>query len=421
MSAFRFVHTADLHLDSPFVGVQQVNDRVASQLREATFSAFERIVDLCLMRDADFVLVAGDVYDARDRSLRAQLRFRDGLRRLSEAGISSFVVHGNHDPLDSWAATLKWPEPVHIFGGDAVAVKPVERDSETIAHVYGISYRTQEVRENLARKFRRTDDSTFAIGLLHCNVGADTGHEPYAPCSMEDLARAGMDYWALGHVHNHRTLSKEKPTVVYPGNPQGRHPRELGPRGCYVVEVDDTGRATSEFVAVDSVRWLWESVPIDGLDTDDALVSAVERTCQQMRNTARGRPVVGRMSLTGRGPVHASLTRPGFAMELVERLRETEGAADPFVWIERLEVDTRPPLDLEARRAGQDFVADLLNLIQGYRRNPERIQSLREHLKPLFESRHAYRYLDDLSDEELTKWLEAAETMCADLLTTEED
>lgn len=421
MSGFRFIHTADLHLDSPFVGLQAIDEHVARELREATFRTFDRIVDLCLERNADFLLVAGDIYDGRDPHLRAQLRFRDGLRRLSEAGISTFVVHGNHDPLDSWAATLKWPERVHVFGGEAVVVKPVVRDGETICHVYGISYPTQEVRRNLARKFRRGDRGPFAIGLLHCNVGTDTGHEPYAPCTIEDLTRAEMDYWALGHVHNHRVLSPEEPVIVYPGNPQGRTPQELGARGCYVVEVDETHGAIAEFVAVDSVRWLWESVPIEELETDEALLSAVERACQRMREDAEGRSVVGRISLIGRGLAHTSLTKPGFVIELVERIRETEGADDPFVWIERVEVDTRPHLDIEARRAGQDFVADLLNLIEGYRKDPERVQSLRDHLNPLFQSRRASRYLEAPSDEELKKWLEAAEVTCADLLTAEED
>lgn len=421
MAVLRFVHTADLHLDSPFIGLQEIDERVARELREATFRAFDRIVDLCLDRHVDFLLVAGDIYDSQDRSLRAQLRFRDGLRRLSEAGVPTFIVHGNHDPLDRWAATLEWPERVHIFGGDAVETKPVVRNGETIAHVYGISYHTREVRDNLARKFRRSDADTFAIGLLHCNVGTDTGHEPYAPCDLEDLIQAGMDYWALGHVHNHRILSAEKPAIVYPGNPQGRNPRELGARGCYVVEVREDTSVIVQFVAVDSVRWLWESVSIEDIDTDDALISAVEQACQRMRDRADGRPVVGRITLAGRGPMDSSLARPGFVGELVERIRETEGADDPFVWIERVEVDTRPTLDLQARRDGQDFIADFLNLIDDYRNKSERLQTLRKHLEPLFLSRRAHQYLEAPTDEELKRWLETAEAMCTDLLIGEEE
>jgi exonuclease SbcD len=418
---FSFVHTADLHLDSPFIGLRDVDEKVLHKIREATFQTFDRIVDLCVERSADFLLVAGDVYDSRDRSLRAQLRFRDGLRRLSEEGISGFVVHGNHDPLDSWAATLEWPERVHIFGGNAVTAKPADRDGQTIAVVYGISYPTQDVRGNLAKKFQRRDDGKFAIGLLHCNVGVDTGHEPYSPCTVKDLAGAGMDYWALGHVHTTRVLSAEEPMIVYPGNPQGRTPLEVGARGCYFVEVSETGHARAEFIPVDSVRWHWKSIAVDEIGTDDAVVSAAEQACQAMREEAGGRPVVGRISLTGRGPAYASLARPNFVTGLVERLHETEGSDDPFVWIERVEVNVRPPLDLEARRAGQDFVADLLNLIESYRKDPERLTSLREHLKPLFQARRAYRYLDPPGDEQLKGWLEAAEAKCTDLLTAEED
>ena len=125
MPAFTFVHTADLHLDSPFVGLEQIDPEVASVLKDATFRAFDNIIDLCIESDARFLLVAGDVFDSGDRSLIAQLRFRDGLQRLDDAGINSFVVHGNHDPLDGWTASLDWPERTHIFQGDEVeAVQP---------------------------------------------------------------------------------------------------------------------------------------------------------------------------------------------------------------------------------------------------------------------------------------------------------
>ncbi|GAH49465.1 unnamed protein product, partial [marine sediment metagenome] len=214
MRPFTFVHAADLHLDSPFVGIQDVDEEIAERLREATFSTFRHIVDLCVEREVDFVLVAGDIYDSGDRSLRAQIRFRDGLRRLSAAGIPAFVVHGNHDPLDRWSATLQWPEDAHIFGGKTVTRVPVEAEGDMIATVYGISYPTQEVRRNLATEFRRDEKDVYAIGLLHCNVGENTGHEPYAPCSVEDLVRAGMDYWALGHVHNRRIMREDKPVIV---------------------------------------------------------------------------------------------------------------------------------------------------------------------------------------------------------------
>ncbi|MEJ2365418.1 MAG: DNA repair exonuclease [Deltaproteobacteria bacterium] len=122
MTPFSFIHTADLHLDSPFTGLRQVGDTVASLIKDATFRAFDNVVDLAIRRKVDFFLVAGDVYDASDRSLRAQLKFADGLRKLAQAGIRSFVCHGNHDPLDGWSASLRWPGGVHIFGPELESV-----------------------------------------------------------------------------------------------------------------------------------------------------------------------------------------------------------------------------------------------------------------------------------------------------------
>ena len=127
---FSFVHAADLHLDTPFKGIGSTAPHVAEQLREASLAAFDSLVELCLERRVAFLVVAGDIYDGPERGLRAQLRFRDGLARLSSAGISSFVVHGNHDPVETgWSALGgPWPERVTVFGTGTVKAVPVEVD-----------------------------------------------------------------------------------------------------------------------------------------------------------------------------------------------------------------------------------------------------------------------------------------------------
>src|SRR3989338_7959088 len=159
MKNFRFVHTSDLHLDSPFTSLSELDLAIAGKLRDATLTAFDRIIDLCIEREVDFLLVGGDIYDGAYRSLKAQLRFRKGLQRLSDVGILSFVVHGNHDPLDGWVANLEWPEKTHIFGGDAVQGFPIVQGREEIARIHGISFGTRDVRKNLAKEFRRENDS----------------------------------------------------------------------------------------------------------------------------------------------------------------------------------------------------------------------------------------------------------------------
>jgi DNA repair exonuclease SbcCD nuclease subunit len=358
--AFRFVHTADLHLDSPFVGLTtEAPANVVRALRESTISAWHAIVDLALEEQADFILVAGDAFEHANRTLRGQLVFRDGLKRLSDQGIPSFVVTGNHDPLDGWEPSVTWPPLAHRFPAHKVTAAPVLRGGAEIARVYGISYHQRDVKQNLAKWFEREPDATFAIGLLHANVGGAEGHANYAPCTMADLRDAGMDYWALGHVHAQRVLSNERPVTVYCGNPQGRDPGETEPRGCYLVDVDDGGRIRPVFRPLDVVRWQILDVSIGDLATHESLIEAIMCAVDAARTTA-GRSVVARVRLVGRGALHASLTRAGVLGDVLVAARDGLGTAEPFAWIESLRDRTRPELDLAERRKADDFVGDLL-------------------------------------------------------------
>ena len=200
----RFIHTGDLHLDSPFQGIAQTApEHVVSTLRDATLRSWDRIVGLAIDEQVDAVLVAGDVFEGANRTLRGQVAFRDGLARLANQRIPSFVVTGNHDPLSGWEPAVAWPELAWRFGATEVAARPILRDGLEIAQVHGISYAVRDVTRNLASTFRRGPDDRFAIGLLHANVGGIEGYANYAPCSMSDLLASGMDYWALGHIHKH--------------------------------------------------------------------------------------------------------------------------------------------------------------------------------------------------------------------------
>ena len=366
--AFSFVHTGDLHLDSPFVGLTaEAPPNVAALLRESTILAWRNIVDLALAEQVDFLVVAGDAFERANRTLRGQLVFRDGLARLAEAGIASFVVTGNHDPLDGWEPSVAWPALAHRFPAHEVTAQPVVRDGTEIARVYGVSYHQRDITSNLAKRFQREADAPYAIGLLHANVGGLEGAANYAPCTVSDLKASGMDYWALGHIHKHAVLSKKQPTAVYCGNPQGRDPEETDPRGCYLVRVDDGGHAHPEFRPVDVVRWQLIDVPIEELETEEALVDAVTAAVDGARSAAE-RSIVGRVTLTGRGPMHTSLARPGLRADVATAAQERLGTAEPFAWIEGLRDRTRPAVDVEARRQAEDFVGDLLRRLDAARR-----------------------------------------------------
>jgi exonuclease SbcD len=143
---FRFLHTGDLHLDSPFSGLSiEAPAGVAETLREATLESWRQIVRIALDEPVEFVVVAGDVFEQANRTLRGQIRFRDGLADLARAGIPSFVVTGNHDPLSGWEPSVTWPALAHRFPAKEVTGRSVTRDGEEIARVYGVSYHVRDV------------------------------------------------------------------------------------------------------------------------------------------------------------------------------------------------------------------------------------------------------------------------------------
>ena len=429
MARLKFVHAADLHLDSPFRGIRsEAPDYVADTLRHATFDAYENIIALCLRESVDALLVAGDVYDGADRSLRAQLKFVDGLNRLdAAAGIRSFVCHGNHDPLDGWEARLALPPGCVRFGPE-VTGEPVFPDEPERAMVYGYSYPRREVRENLSPLFRGLSVSNagangFNIGLLHANVGGNPDHDSYAPCSIADLADTAVDYWALGHVHTRQTLRQERPAVVYPGNPQGRHPLETGARGVYLVEVDDYGAVSLDFRPVDVARWETLSLDISGLEDEQDLLNAVNNLADSALATAGGRPVITRLTLTGRGPLHASLRRPDTVGAILDNLNGQYANAQSWLWCERIQTDTASPVDREQVAQREDFPGDLARLGGELRNDPGALTELRDGLRALYVNSNAAPYLRGYlpSDDELLELLAAAEDECLASLVNEED
>jgi exonuclease SbcD len=424
MRPFRFIHSADLHLDSPFVGLRKLNGEVAAELRRASFDAFENLVNLCIDKAADFLVVAGDVYDGADRSLMAQLKFRGGLQRLSDAGIHSYVVHGNHDPLDGWAASLSRPDLMHSFGPPPGEILYHKKDGEKIAAIQGMSFPKRDVKSNLARRFISAQKAPFHIGLLHCNAGADTGHEPYAPCTILDLKKENVDYWALGHVHQRRELSPQHPAIVYSGNIQGRHIGEAGPRGCYLVEVDSSGDVRFEFHPLDAVRFAALEVPIDSLDTEQALLDELQGQIRVKLEEAQGRHLVLRITLSGRGPLHRVLQENTHLKEILEIIREAGLEESPFAWIDRIQLATGLPIDIEARRSSPDLVGEMLRLIEDYRKGKRDVKELRKDLGPLMD--HAKnrkgrgeKYIVLPGEEELLEYLEGAETLLLDLWAEE--
>ncbi|OPX90641.1 MAG: putative metallophosphoesterase YhaO [Pelotomaculum sp. PtaB.Bin117] len=419
-----FVHAADLHLDSQFKGLErtvagggEIPENVLRRLRNSSFEAFNNIVDLCINKKIDFLLLAGDIYDVADKSLRAQLRFRDGLVRLADAGIPAFVVHGNHDHCAGWRAEIKLPETVHVFSDREVESRPVLRGGREIAGVSGISYPGRAVVENYAGRFARGAGVPFAVALLHCNVGGIKGHENYAPCGLDDLMQKGFDYWALGHVHNRAVLNPAGPCVAYPGCPQGRHPRETGEKGCLLVHVTENNNISVEFFPTAPVRWESVAVSIEGIADDLTLLETIEDRLLRFRTAAGGKPIVARVLLNGRGFLHRNLVRVSYAENLVQELRNRLPAEEEdFLWLDSVRVATSAEVDKNELSGTDTLLGDFLSLIKEARVDRDLKTELRKTLSALIEHPRAGRYLTEPDDDELGELLESAGDLAVDLL-----
>lgn len=408
----RFVHASDLHLDATFGGVDATDDKVAGALSRSTLEAFDRVIDLCIEKEVDFLVIAGDLYNSADRSLGAELSFQRGMRRLADVGIPAFVVLGNHDPADGWSAGLELPDSVVVFSPEAVERREVIRDGEVVCAVYGRSFPTRQVTENFARGFSRSKDDPLAVGVLHANVGGREGWDDYAPCAVDDLRAAGMDYWALGHIHLPGRVSDDPP-AAYSGSTQGLDPGEEGPRGCNLVELDGGG-ATEEFFETASV--LWRRIELEATDAPglDELRTAVSATCDRVRTESRDRPTIVRIEIGGRTDVHADLGRPGVLEDLLTDLREEQLGCEPWIWIDRVRDRTKPNMDLDALTEEEGLRGDLVRLAQARAADPESAAAMVAEIVDPVLSNLAFRpELEDGAD----RIIERARDLCLDLLS----
>jgi len=412
----RFVHAADLHLDARFSGVDATDPRVRDALVASTVDALDALVQVCLTSGAVFLVLAGDVYNQSDTFLRTEFAFRGACERLAAGGVRVFIARGNHDPASGRSAGIAVPDGVHVFSEREVERVPFFRDGELVCAIYGRSFRTSAETANLALGFQRDPADPLAVGVLHANVGGRPGHESYAPCSLDDLRAARMDYWALGHIHKPEVLL-EHPQVAYSGSTQGLDPSDRGPRGCRVVTLGPDG-ASAEFVRTASVLWDAAAVDISALDGLDDLRLALGEAVERMRTTAAGLPAIVRIEMTGRGEVHDALQRPAVLADLLADLRATGLGAEPWVWVDRVADRTRPGVDLDELREGQDFAADLVRLSDGLLADEHALLEFTDRItRPVLGALD----LGDVPELDAREVLVRARDMALDRLLTEED
>jgi DNA repair exonuclease SbcCD nuclease subunit len=334
--AFRFVHTADIHLDSPLKSLALRDVELAEIVGNATRQALERIVDLCLDEAVDALLVAGDLFDGSQRSIKTAIFLGAQMRRLTEAGTQVFVIRGNHDAESIVTRHLPLPDGVHVFTGRAGVVRI---DKAAIA-IHGVSFARPEMPESLLPKFQQPLPDSNNIGLLHSSLAGAEGHDVYAPCSLADLKAHGFDYWALGHIHKRRIEKDGACAIVMPGMPQGRDVGEAGPKSVTLGMIADDGSISLE-ERVTSVAQ-FERIGLDLSSEDDwsGAVRALEQALKEERAQAVSDQLIARIDIGGRTPLAMRLRRD--ADRLLDEARQA-AAAIGRTSIERLSIETRPP------------------------------------------------------------------------------
>lgn len=351
---FRFLHAADIHLDSAMVGLDLPEDTPLDQVRGATRRAFDNLVDLAIREQVAFVLLSGDLYDGDWKDFNTGIFFNRRVAQLKDARIAIYIVTGNHDAASQITKSLKPLENVHFFS---------HRKPETIllkeldVALHGQSFASRAVTDDLSANYPKAKSGMFNIGLLHTALSGREGHEPYAPCTVDGLKSKGYQYWALGHVHQ-REIVSEDPWIVFPGNIQGRHVRETGSKGCTLVTVDGD-EVKVESADLDILRWNLCQVDVGGCNSTDEVCERVQAVFEKVLLEAEDRPLLARLELLGATAAHQQLkSQTAYWAEKFRGL--AAGIGGSGIWLEKVKLKTTDEVRLETLTQGDDALAGLL-------------------------------------------------------------
>lgn len=355
----RFLHLADVHLDTAFEGR---SERLREDLREALRTAFERAVDCAIDEGVQAVLLAGDLFDDDRLSVATEAFLVDQVERLCNAGIDTVYTTGNHDPGGSGfrAADIEWPTGFHyVDERSPTTIDVAGPDGEVCGRIVAAGHVDSHESANLVARFPKIDDPLPTIGLAHTHVTSAAqveAHDRYAPCTVEDLRAVEYDYWALGHIHARQQVDEEA-QAWYPGNLQGRSPRETGPRGGLLVTLGADREPEVEFRAFAPIRW--EHLVLEDLEEVETVQSLVHRVQAAHQSTAKEAAATDwllRVTLRGPCPMADRLGTADQRDELAEVLADRLNVRD-------VEVRTRhlvPPVDPDAYRDETHLVGEVL-------------------------------------------------------------
>jgi hypothetical protein len=312
---FSFVHASDLHLDRPLVGWDEVPPWLADSLADAPLTALVRIIDQALAHRAHMLLLAGDVLHPSSGGARPWIVLAEQLERATAAGLAVYWAQGRSEAADR---TMDLPLPAAVRRFVSAQVESVlhQHEGSPLVQILGQGY--DGVRQVAAQRFVADPQQPCAVGLAYGAPPAEPGI-------------TGVHYWALGGQHQ-RATPWAAPLVHFPGTPQARRLREVGPHGCTLVEVDDQAHFRTRFLPTDTVRVQPESITLAAAAGRSDLERALWERAASLRSTAAGPHLLVAWSVSGGSRLADELHGGPLAAELLAQLRADFGRGEPGLW-----------------------------------------------------------------------------------------
>ena len=371
----RFIHAADIHLDSPLKGLANRHNLPTDKILAATRDALVNLVTLALDQNVDFVLLAGDIYDGDPEDLKANFHFNQQMGRLNQNNIKVVMITGNHDAKSKISKPLSPPKNLTILSAHQPESCEITKEGEVIAIIHGQGFLNQAETRNLASTYPAPVAGKLNIGILHTSLDGREGHANYAPTTTNELINKGYSYWALGHVHT-REVVHEKPYIIFPGNIQGRHIRETGAKGCYLVTFNDNSEAQLEFKPLDVFRWEAITVNLDGIEEESDFEGRLAETVESRNIPFNEIPHGIRIILKGKTNLHSWLIcSQNRISENIQGIFDGISAGNLF--LEQIKVETSDESTAPKNEAlGEDALSILKQEIDKLKKNPKDLEKL---------------------------------------------
>lgn len=385
MEQITFIHAADLHLDSPFQGFGKMPEELFQDVKESTFSALDRLVQIAIQKQVDFVLLVGDLFDNAKQSLKAQIRLKRAFEQLEQHRINVYLSYGNHDYIQGNIHPVTYPDNVFTFPDEGVSHFTFEKNGKRLANIYGFSYEQQAVTENKTREYCVQDENIpFHIATLHGSVQSNTEHDTYAPFTLRELLEKPFHYWALGHIHKRQILHSDPP-VVYPGNIQGRNRKETGEKGCYYVTLSETG-AELAFIPLQALEIVPAEVDVSHCREIQELEKVVLNKLQEKQLSS---PQLIDLQIRGKHPLLTEWENSHRLEDMIELVNEILAVQVPWQYIFR--VTTKTEHDFESD-SNNPFLNEMMQHMEEVAVFP--------YVSELYRHRHGRKFLATLTEED---------------------